>query len=414
MSSMDVPSARDIEQRIYIRIGGDLVPITDLTPASPTRQLIRAMIVDEYASLWRGLTEAQRDWLLLTGRGHALRRRLADFPIGNLPTAQPAYGQVEITVSAAVDVTAGTIVRTDAQDGSAPKRYQVKLNFQPDAGWGDLTDGSGSWHVATARNVDVVAIEAGTGSNTSAATITVAENPIPNLTTLTNPAPIANGIDAPSDAALLDYFRAWLLSLKGSTRGAALFTVGNFVDASTGRRVHSAALQEWNGITELVGAGGRLLNAVLYIDEGLGATSTGDPTADGSLVSAVQRLLDGSDTQADPGVRDAGLPAEVRAAQALVLDFIVALDIAAGYSPNSVIQQVKDAIDLFVAAIPVAGSTITGELQGQLELARLFRAIVDVPGVLRATVSLPLADVNVPTGYKAVVGALTVTGNLVS
>ncbi len=412
MSTIDVASASEIEGRIYLRIGGRLVPLTDLTPISPTRQLIRSMLVEEYAALWRGIAEAQNDWFLQTASADSLQRRLQDFPIASLPTVQAAYGQIAVAVTADTDIVAGTTVATNPQDGSAPKSYKVQPNLQPDAAWADPTDGSGTWHITanSTRSINVVAVDVGTVGNTAANTITtgVANGAV------TNPAPISNGIDAPSTSVLLDYFRSWLLSLKGSTRGAVLYAVTNFTDSTTGRRVHSAALQEWNGITELTGAGGKLLNAVLYIDEGLGAAQTGNPTADASLVSAVQRLLDGSDTQADPGVRDAGVPIEVRAAQALVIDVIASLDIATGYSPNAVIQQVTDAINAFFASVPVAGTTITGDLQGQIESALLFHAIVAVPGVLRVAIANPLADVSVPIGYKAVVGTLTVTGNLVS
>lgn len=405
--AVNAPTARDIRNRMWVNILGQLTAITDLTPIATLRQIFESMIV-EFSSLWAGLTQADRDWYLQTAAANnslaAIRRRLADYPIPNLPTAQAAYGNVTVTVSAATDVQPGAIVRTNPTDGSAPQRYQVQRNLSPDANQGDA--GDGTWHVTASRDIPVICLQAGTVGNTSADTIVVADNPITNLTTLTNASAFTNGTDEPNASDLWAFFKSWLLALRQNSGAGVLFAVANFTDLATGRRVHSAAIQEWDG-TVLLNAAGRPVTSIITVDEGLGAANTGEPTADPSLIAAVQALLDGSDSQDNPGARDGGLPTAVVAARALVVDVAVQLDLALGTSPDVAIQQALAAINAYFGSVPVSGTTVTGEQQGQILFDYLFRAVADVPGVLRPRFAFPTSDIAVPLGYKAVLGQLT-------
>lgn len=413
--AIDVPTATDIEARIQLRLGGRNVPITDLTPISPTRQLIRSMLVEELQALWRGLAEANDRWYMSSPNATIadIARRVADFGGPANPGPTQAYGTVlQITVGAQYNLSVGTLFATTPTDGSAPLQYAVMSNPSPDSALGE---GDGSWRLTAnvTRTVAIQAVVAGSGGNTSANTITTAVNPVPSLTSLTNLA-IGNGRDALDAPAYWGLFKSWLLSLKGTTPGAVLYNIVGYTDTTTGRRVHSISLQRWNGTTLLVAPDGTPVNLLVYIDEGTGAQNDGVALADSTLVEAVRLKLSGDDTQDSPGLIDAGLPFAVVAASAKLVPVTVTVDVDATFNPVSVVEQVRTAINVFFASLAIGGVSTGGVLQGQVVRARLFKAVADVPGVLSATFSAPTGDVAVPLGYKAVAGELVVTGQVVS
>lgn len=400
---LDVPTPREIESRIVLRLAGRAVPLTDLTPVSVTRMLIRSMVVEEFAALWRGLAEASREWFIDTATGDRLDRRLADFGLSR-PGAVPGVGTVTVTVDDAIDLPAGTIFRTAPSDGSTPKRYRVASNTTPSGE--DLSDGS--WHITDTREVQVEALVAGQAGNTAAGSIVEPENPVPHLTAVTNPTPVVSGRDALGDQELREYFASWLRALSGGTRGTLLHRLDGYTDPVSGRRVRSVALQEWGG-QSLLSSGGRSVALIVYVDEGLGGGTPGAATAHSALVAAVQRLLDGDDLASNPGIRAAGVPVAVEAARSRLVDIEIKVSVDARYDAGAVAATVRANIISYIARVPVAGVGISGELSGQLSLARLFRAVVDTPGVLQATITNPTADVPVPIGMKVLPREIALT-----
>lgn len=391
------PTATEIEQRIVLRLLGGQIPLTDLTDISTLRQLVRGMIVDEYASLWRGLVESQRDWFIGTAAGAALDRRLADYGLTR-PGAVDAYGSVQVTVSQASSLAAGAVFRTDPDDGSAPKRYRVREATPLD--WGT-------------NIVEVIAEASGAAGNTAGGTVTRADVSILGLVSITNPAPIANGRDGATDDEFRLYWRNWLRSLTRGTRGALLAAVTGYTDPTTGRRVHSAALEEWGGVGMLE-SNGRAVALKLYLDEGSGAPSQGGATAGAQLVSAVQRLVDGDDASETAGLRAAGVPTVVEPARALFVDVTMQLDVDGSSSVSATERAVRDQVYIHFSNIPVSGVRATGEFQGQFSLARLFAALVRVPGVVRVVLLQPSTDLPVQPGYKLVPGAVALNTRVVT
>jgi len=274
----------------------------------------------------------------------------------------------------------------------AVKRFAVVANPNTD---------DGSWSVAAngSTKVRIQAQQAGEASNTAANTIRAMENQISHVTAVTNELPIINGQDEADDDTFRQYFHAWLLSLGGATRGGVLFRVLNYVDPTTGTKpVHSAALEEWGG-TNLLGGGVALK---VWIEDGTG-------TASSTLIEAIQVLLDGRDTQAEPGIRGAGVPALVVAANPVNIPVDVAVDLDRSVDSEATKKAVKTAIEKFLIAVPVSGTKITGESQGQVVFAQLFKAVLNVDGVLRAVFTRPARDQNLNTGQKAMPGTVTVT-----
>lgn len=394
---LEIPTPEDIAARLQYRVAGRTIAVTDLLPIATARIIPEEMIVPEVFGLWAGLVQGMTDWYLDSARGAALDRRLADFGLSR-PGGTTAYGTVHLTVSAPSSIAQGAVLQTAPADPALPtKQYAVRADTVLPTG-------------TTA--VEVLATTAGAAGNTGRYTITAAAAAIPNLVDLTNPTAIVNGTDPADDDTYRQYFRDWLRSLTRGTRGALLFALQTYVHPTSGRRVHSATLDEWTG-AGLLRSANRAVALKIYLDEGLGGT-IGAPTASDELRSAIQAAVDGDDASALAGWRAAGVPTAVEAARALPIPITGSLDLDGNVSTTAAVQGVNDAIDRHFAAIPVSGIRATGDVVGQFSLARLFAAIANVPGVLRVVLDTPSTDLPVPAGYKAVPGTVTLYTRVVT
>jgi hypothetical protein len=393
---------------MFIRVAGRNIPLTDFTAIATLRMLLEEVHIEEFTSLWRGLTEAQRDWYIQTSTGTALRRRIADFGFVP-PGAQPAYGQVWVTLSEAGSVSKDTVVRTDPADGSAPQRYTVDSN--PD----NSTDGSWPTDSNNMALVHVIANAAGAAGNVGPGQIVATDSAIEFVVTdgISNPAAMVNGRDAPSDTELRELFRGYLFSLTRGTRPALLSALSTFVGPQR-QRVHSAALEEWGGQT-LLDAADVPVALKVYVDEGYGSGSPGDALAGDTFIGKLQTFVDGDPQSDASGWRAAGIPTAVVAARAVAIAVNVNVDIDRAFSPSAVLTAVNDAVLRFFTQLSVSGIGMNGEQVGQVSLPRLVNAVDDLPGVLRSTWIAPRTDLAVPTGYKAVAftAGVTITGQVV-
>lgn len=390
---LEVPTLDEIERRSTIRMLGADVPLSDFVIISATRIFLREGVFPEFMSLYAGLTRQQRDWYTQTATGAALERRLADYGIVR-PAAAAASGVITVTVDIDVEIPAGTIVRTVPPSGAQPKRYQVQSNPETSNGAWPITEVAGS------GTVKIAAVVYGLEGNTPANTITEVENPVAGVTAVTNVQPIVSGRAAASDEEFREFFRSYMASRTRGTRDSIQHSLLEYVDPATGLRpIHSLAIVEWGG-QQLLSSGGAPVALQVYIEDGTG-------TAPDPLVDQIQALIDGDDSE-DSGLRSAGVPTEVLSAQVLPLNFEVAADIAAAANPASMQAEIASVIREFIGRLPVGGQLISGELQGQLIFAQLFRRVMDIPNMLRAVVS-PSHDVNVPIGYKAMPATVTVS-----
>lgn len=392
----------EIVDRIMVRILGRDAALTDFTVISTLRIIVEEAIAEEFAALNDGLVRAQRRRFIDTAEGADLDRLLADFGLTR-PAAIAAYGNCTFTVSQASVVPQGAIVRT-----TAGQQYRVLRNPIPDG----AGEPEGDWAILDTREIPVEAIAAGTAGNCAAGTIVSAQG-INHITSVTNASPFINGRNALRDDEFRQFFKDFLVGLKRSPRGALLHHVRTFTDPLSGRRVHSAALQEWDGTT-LLDAGARSVALKLFIDEGVAIGAHGIGTADSALVAAVQRLVDGADTEEEQGYRGGGIPTAVEPARALAVPVIGTIDIDSAYNVESIKVAALDALLRFFAALPVAGTTPTGGVQGQFSRAHMIRSVLDVPGVLAAAFTQPVSDIAVPHGYKAIAldGGIDITGRV--
>lgn len=392
MAEQYIPTASEIERRMWFRMLGQNIPYTDLSVIAALRIFMREAMVEEFVALWNGLSRSTRAWFFQTATGDELDRRLRDF---GLTRPSDGTGTGELTVgadSSGATVPSGTIAKTSPSDPDiAVQRYVVRANP-------DTVDGSWAISASATTKILIEAQQAGEGGNTPANTIVGFENNVAHVTSVTNELAIVDGTNV-TDDYVRQYFKDWLGSLSGGTRGAILWKVVNYIDPVTGAKpIHSVALEEWDGNTLLSG------NVALrvWIEDGSGSASA-------TLLAAIQAMLDGQDTEAAPGIRSAGVPSVVAAARPVNVPVDVDIDVDRSVGAEVVRAATQTAIERFLAAIPVSGKKITGDVQGQVIFAQLFRAVMNVPGVLRATFRRPTTNMVLQTGQKAMPGEVSVT-----
>ena len=419
---LEMPTRDEIVSRIVFRMAGQTVPLTDFTIISTTRILMTEMIVEELLRLHAALIRANADWFLDTDSVTALDRRLADFQ-QTRADALSAFGKISVTVDDDTEVAAGTVVRTDPQDGSAPVRYTVDANTSPDADWGD-TIGATSWHIGAdkTRDLPITAVEPGPGWNVGVGMIRVPETTIQHYVqdSLTNAAPVEGGTPAATNAEFLQAFRDFLARLNRGTRPSILAALRNFsAPGSLTPRVLSAALVEWDGRTLLRPPGQtRSVSLIVYIDGGgagrrldgaPGDPISDQPVADEPLITAVEAFLRGDDTELTSGQVVAGVAYAVLAAKSLAIPIALDVWVDASVSTATAGALVTNAILTHFRNIPCSGRTVLGEVQGQFSLAHLNRDILNIPAVQRTVFNSPTGDRAIPVGYKAVAGKITLS-----
>lgn len=392
-----VPTKREIVARTVFRAAGRNIALTDLTTISTWRILLEECIVEELLALHEGLAREHDQWFINSATGANLDRRLADFGVSR-PGPFPASGTVKITAISpgpTVTLPAGAVVRTAPTDGSDPKRFALRAN--PDTAGGEWSG------LAVDDTLAVVALQSGVEGNVPAGAITVVDG---YDVTVTNVAPFSNGRAVASDAEARDYFRDVLRALPRCTRAAIQVAILNYLDPVTlDYPVASVSFEEWNGLVLLSGSA-QALAARIYICDGSGV-------ADANLVAAIQTYLDGTDGEGS-GYRAAGCPMEVVSATPLPIAVACSVQVDSAYNAPTAGQQVEQAIRTYLASIPIAGVTMGGVLKGQFNFSRLFRSVMDVPGVLRVSFESPVGDRPIPVGSKAVAGTIRVTAVSVS
>lgn len=165
------------------------------------------------------LTRAQ------TSTGADLDAWMAQFAFTRLPatfadgavtfsSSAPAVTPVNIAVGTLVQTSNGGIVYQVVADADEPTWNPALNAYVLAIGQTNLT-------------AVVQAIAAGSAENVASNTLVQIASPLPGINTVTNPAPIANGVDAESDASFRARFVGYLASLAQATLTAILFAANN-------------------------------------------------------------------------------------------------------------------------------------------------------------------------------------------
>lgn len=350
--------------------------ILDFTTGSVIRAIVEA---NAAVALWF-------QWLLVkvlamtraaTSAGADLDSWMADFSLGRLP-AIPATGVVTFgrlsTVTAGSFIPLGTVVRT--ADGTAS--FQVVADASNPA-YSPSAEGWNFYAVNTTIDVPVEAVEAGTGGNVAATTISMMTTAMAGVDTVTNALAFTNGEDAETD----DAFRARFADYINTRHLATVAAVGYAISAVQQGLIYS--------IAENVNYAGAAQpgHFVVTVDDGSGSPSAG-------LLTNV--------TTAIEAVRPIGSTFEVHAPSVVTANIAFTFTAASGYVHGDMDEPIEEAVADYINSLPMATA---------LRYTKLFDVIYSatdgVANVTGLTVNGGTADVG--GGTAQVVRAGTVVAS---
>lgn len=306
-------------------VQGSARQLIDLTVGSTLRAILEA---NAALALWM-------QWLIVqvltstrasTSIGLDLDTWMADFSFARLPSS-PSSGQAlfsRFTPTQSALVPAGATVRTT--DGS--QSFTVAAD-PSNAGW-DATRASYVIGIGIAGALlPIIASTPGTIGNVQAASITLLATAIAGIDTVSNPAPLAGGLDAESDAAFRQRFTSFLASRARATPlaiGHAILSV---------RQGISYTLQE-----NLAPDGSlRLGNFIVTVDDGSGAPP---PALLNQVATAIEAM------------RPVGSIYTVQAPTVVIANVSLAITTAAGSQHTAIAALVAQSISAAINALPIA------------------------------------------------------------
>ena len=296
----------------------------DLTVGSALRAVLEA---NASVALWM-------QWLILqvlqttraaTSTGADLDSWMADMTLARLP-AVAAVGTVtfsRLTPSATAFLPVGALVRS--ADGS--QTFAVTAD-PTNSAWSAAAGGYSLAAGLAALTVPVTAEVAGSAGNMQSGAISLMVTAIPGIDAVTNPAPMQNGLDAESDAALRSRFQNFIQSRSRATPLAVGYAVSSIQQGL------SYALQE-----NIDTAGNpRIGNFVVTIDDGSGYPSASLLATAAAAVEAVRPV--GSTFAVQPPIV---VPANLN----------VLLTVPSGATKPPIVAMVATALQAYINALPI-------------------------------------------------------------
>ena len=312
-------------ERMAASVQGASRALLDLSVGSVLRALLEA---SASAALWM-------QWLILqvlamtraaTSTGADLDSWMADFSLTRLPAA-PAAAVVtfsRVTPGMAALIPAGTLVRT--ADGTQSFAVQGASG----SAWNAASGGYVVPAVGASIDLPVLAVTPGAAGNVQAGAISLLAAAIPGIDAVSNAAAASGGMDAEGDAALRARFLAYINSRSRATPGAVGYAVAS---VRQGLRYAIAENQDPTGAA-LPGS------FVVTVDDG-----TGTPGSD--LLAAAQAAVE--------AVRPVGSVASVLPPVVVPVGVSMLLTLAGGADAGAAQAAVTQAVQGFVAGLPVGG-----------------------------------------------------------
>lgn len=230
--------------------------------------------------------------------------------------------------------------------------------------------------------VEAEAESVGTSYNVSSTTITVIEDQVAGVDSVTNPAAATGGVDRETDIAFKKRFQDYIEGL-GRANLAGIRSAALSVEGITSVDV----VEHFPPVSDV--------NATVYIDDG---SSGGVSTA---LVADVQSVIDGDGTEENPGYRSAGVNVEVAKPAVVTQDIDVTLEVIGGVDVDQVESDVIDALTEYVNTLGVGNDIIYNEL---------VTAVMNVYGIADSDVTTPSSNVTIASTQVGRVGTITILG----
>lgn len=235
----------------------------------------------------------------------------------------------------------------------------------------------------TASNsVEVEAEEVGTAYNVSAASVTVLEDTIAGVDTVTNALAAVGGVDLETDIAYKNRFQAYIEGLGRSN------VAGIQAGALSVEGITSASIVElFPPVADI--------NVEVYVDDG---SSSGVST---EKVAEVQSVIDGDGTEDNPGYRAAGINVLVIKPSIVTQNITATLTVLAGVDTDQLETDVVGALTAYVNTLSVGSDIIYNEL---------VSSIMGVYGVSDVNLTSPAANVAIAATQVGRIGTVTLLG----
>jgi len=270
----------------------------------------------ELAQAYIDLGLAYRQTFAGDATGDSLDKRAAEISINRIP-ASPAIGTVKFTGAEESIIPAGSVVATE---------NGVEYETDDEV----VIDDTGT---ATVR---VTAVEAGTGGNVPANTITVISTPIPGVASVTNPEPSYGGEDEEADE---DFRKRYFDEISNKA------TDGNIAQYQKWAREYpgigrAKVFPLWNGDNTV---------KVSILDAENRVASAG-------LITDFQEHMDPGSEGLGNGVAPIGSKVTVTTATAVNINVSADLVLAAGYDDEN---EVYEALTAYFSELAFVKSTVT-------------------------------------------------------
>jgi len=236
--------------------------------------------------------------------------------------------------------------------------------------------------VVDSPSVQVTADEVGTSYNVSLNTVTVLEDQITGVDTVTNALAAVGGVNREPDISYNNRFQAYIEGL-GKSNLAGLKSGVLSVEGITSVSI----IELFPPIADV--------NVEVYIDDG---SAAGVSTA---KVTEVQGVVDGDGTEDSPGYRAAGINVEVKKPGITTVPITATLSILAGVDTDQLQSDVIDALTAYVNTLPVGDDVVYHEL---------ISSIMGVYGVSDVVFTDPTANVAISASNVGRLGAVSLLG----
>ena len=240
---------------------------------------------------------------------------------------------------------------------------------------GTITNGNTS-----SASVACLADATGSAYNVGAATITIIEDTVAGVDTVTNALAATGGVDQESNIAFKTRFQAYIEGL-GRSNVAGLVAGALSVEGITSVSVVELFPPVSN------------VNVDLYVDDGSAVTVTADK------LNEVQNIIDGNGTEDNPGYRSAGINVVVKTPNIVSQNVVMNVSILSGVDTEQLQTDIINDVTKYVNTLGVGNDIIYNEI---------IASIMGVYGVVDVTLTTPSANVTITATQVGRVGTITV------
>lgn len=229
--------------------------------------------------------------------------------------------------------------------------------------------------------VEVEAERIGTSYNVSSGSITVLEDTISGVDSVTNATAATGGVDQESDISYKKRFQDYIEGLaRSNVAGLSAGALG--VEGITSVSV-----------VELFPPVGNV-NVDLYIDDG---SPTGVAT---EKVTEVQSVIDGDGTEENPGYRSAGVNVQVKKPGITTQNVTVSVETIPGVDTEQLETDIIDNLTEYINTLGVGNDIVYNEL---------VAAVMEAFGVGDCSITVPASNVTIAATDVGRIGTVSVT-----